>query len=78
MMKNDQKSVKLKLCLLRRKTYSTACAKTSMNGISFCCTYICVYSKEKMFAGIESCIFAFVFDMPSGISPTKNLIKVPW
>ena len=65
MMKNDQKSVKLKLCLLRRKTYSTACAKTSMNGISFCCTYICVYSKEKMFAGIESRILVFVLVMSS-------------
>ena len=29
------------------KTYSTACATTWMNGSSFCCTYICVYSKEK-------------------------------
>ena len=45
-----------------QKTYSTECAKTSMNGISFCCTYTCVYPKEKMFAGIESCIFVFVLD----------------
>ena len=30
------------------------------NGNSFCCTYICVYSNEKMFAGIEPCIFVFV------------------
>ena len=30
-----------------KKTYSTACAKTWVNGSSFYCAYICVYSKEK-------------------------------
>ena len=29
------------------KTYLTACAKTWMNGCSFYCIYICVYSKGK-------------------------------
>ena len=29
------------------KDYLTASAETWMKGSSFCCTYICVYSKEK-------------------------------
>ena len=31
----------------KKKTYSIAYAKTWMNGSSFCCTYICLYSKKK-------------------------------
>ena len=59
------------------KTYSTACAETRMTGSSFCCTYICVYLKERCLL-VSNHAYLFVLVMSSWISPTKNLIKVLW
>ena len=44
---------------------------------AFCCTYICVYLKERCLL-VSNHAYLFVLVRSPWISPTKNFIKVLW